>query len=116
MSRRAGSGFGLGEARVVFFLGNCRAWLGVGGFPLLPAKPGGGIDFRVGGRRGGFFLGGAGATIRDQALHGNDHREGLDLAGNAAAGHFGAQVGDFPEAGQDLFAAQVQSTLSLGFL
>jgi hypothetical protein len=26
------------------------------------------------------------------------------VAGNAAAGHFGAQVGDFPEAGQDLFA------------
>jgi hypothetical protein len=116
VSRRAGSGFGLGESRLIFFLGKCRAWLGVDGFSLLLAKSGGGIDIRVGGRRGGFLLRGAGATVRDQALDGHDHGERLDLSGNAAAGHFGPQVGDFPEAGQDLFAPQVQPTQSLGFL
>jgi hypothetical protein len=32
------------------------------------------------------------------------------LAGNAAAGHFGGQVGDFPEAVQDLLAPLVLPT------
>jgi hypothetical protein len=34
--------------------------------------------------------------------------EGLELPGDAATGHFGAQSGDLPEAVQDLFAAQFQ--------
>jgi hypothetical protein len=38
------------------------------------------------------------------------------LASNAAAGHFGGQVGDFPEAVQDLFAAQFPPALALNFL
>ena len=67
-----GVGSGLGEARLVFFLAKCGAWLGVDGFPLLLAKPRGAIDFRVGGRRGGFPLRGAGATVRDQVFHGHD--------------------------------------------
>jgi hypothetical protein len=92
-------------------LGKFGAWLGVGGFVLLPGKPGGLIDLRVNGQRGGFFLRRHSAAIRDQAFDGHDHGEGLDLAGNAASGHLGAEVGDFPEAGQDLFAAQVQPAL-----
>jgi hypothetical protein len=42
-------------------------------------------------------------------LHGHDHGEGLDLSGNAASGHIGAEVGDFPEAFQYLFAVQIQA-------
>ena len=101
VSRRAGSGFGLtrhagtggeapGAGRLIFLLGKCRAWLGVDGFPLLLAKPGGGINSRVNGRRRGFVLHRDSAAIRDQAFDGHDHGEGLDLAGNAAAGHFWA--------------------------
>ena len=52
----------------------------------------------------------------DQAFDGDDHGEGLDLGGNAVAGHFGVQVGDFPEAGQDLLAAQVQPAQFLRLL
>ena len=54
--------------------------------------------------------------VGDEVLHGHDHGEGPDLAGDAASGHFGAEVGDFPEAGQYLFAVQVQPALSFGFL
>jgi hypothetical protein len=46
-------------------------------------------------------------------LHGDDHGEGLDLAGYAASGHFGAEVGDFPETGEYLFAVQVQPVQSV---
>jgi DDE family transposase len=59
---------------------------------------------------------GDGETVGDEVLHGHDHREGLDLAGNAASSHFGAEVDDFPEAGQYLFAVQVQPAQSLGLL
>jgi hypothetical protein len=100
-----GSGFGLGGTKLVFFLRRCGVWLGVDGFLLLLAKPSGFIDIGFGERRGGFVLGGGGATVRDQAFDGHDHGEGFDLAGNAVACHFGAQFGDFPEAVQDLFAA-----------
>ena len=54
--------------------------------------------------------------VGDEVQHGHDHREGLDLAGNAVSGHFGAEVGDFPEAVQYLFAVQVQAAQSLGLL
>ena len=103
-----------GAGRLIFFLGKCGIWLGVDGFSLLLAQARRRvIDLRVNGRRGGFVLRRDSAAIRDQAFDGHDHCEGLDLAGNAASGHFGAQVGDFPEAGQDLFAAQVQPALFL---
>jgi hypothetical protein len=112
--------FGLGEARLVFFLRKCGVWLGVDVLLLLAAKPHGrpgracgGIDIHLGERRGGFLLGGAGATVRDQAFDGHDHGEGLDLAGDAATGKFGAHFGDLPEAIQDLFAAQFLPALSL---
>jgi len=49
-------------------------------------------------------------------FYGHDHGEGLDLAGNAAAGHFGGELGDFPEAVQDLFAALFLPALSVWFL
>jgi len=49
-------------------------------------------------------------------LHGDDHGDGLDLAGDAASGHFGAEVGNFPEAGQNSFAVQVQPVQSVGLL
>ena len=110
VSRRAGSGW---AGSLIFLLGSGRAWLGVDGFPLLLGKPGGLIDLRGNGRRGGFVLRGNSAAIRDQAFDGHDHCEGLDLAGNAAAGHFGAQVCDFPESGQDLLAAQTLPALFL---
>ena len=58
-----------------------------------------------------FLLGGDGSTVGDEVFHGHDDGEGLDLAGNAASGHFGAEVGDFPEAVQYLFAVQVQAAL-----
>jgi hypothetical protein len=74
------------------------------------------IEWRVNGRRGGFVLGGDGAAIRDQAFDGDDHGEGLDLGGHAVAGPFGFQVGDFPEAGQDFVAAQVEPAQFLGIL
>ena len=64
----------------------------------LVAKPLGLIDLRVDRRRGGFLLRGEGATVGEEVLHGRDHGEALDLTGNAAAGHFGAEVGEFPEA------------------
>ena len=57
-----------------------------------------------------------GATVGDKVFHGHDEEERLDLAGNAAPGHFGAEVGDFPEAVQYLFAVQVQAVLSICFL
>jgi hypothetical protein len=114
--------FGLGEVRLLFFLGNCRVWLGIDALLLLVAKPhgrpgraSGGIDIHFRKWRRWFLLGGAGAAVRDQAFYGHDHGEGLDLAGDAATGHFGAHFRDFPEAVQDLFAAQFPSE-SLRFL
>jgi hypothetical protein len=35
---------------------------------------------------------------RDEVFHRHHHRDDRDLSGNAASGHFGAEVGDFPEA------------------
>jgi hypothetical protein len=108
------------NARPIVVSDRVRAGVGAGGFPLLLAKPGGGIDWRVNGRRGGFVLGGAGATVRipiwDQAFDGDDHGEGLDLGGHAVSSHVGVQVGDFPEAGEDSLAALVQPALLLGLL
>ena len=87
------------------FAGCARA----GGFSLPLVKPGGGIDLRVYKRRGGFALGGAGAVVvgsrGDQAFDGDDHGKSLDLGGHAVSSHFGTQVGDFPEPGQDFPAA-----------
>ena len=111
---------GIGNARLMFVSDGVRAGLGAGGFPLLLAKPGGVIDCRVNRWRGGFLLGGRGATvvvaIRDQAFDGDDHGEGFDLGGHAVSSHVGVQVGDFPEAGQDSFAALIQPALLLKFL
>jgi hypothetical protein len=33
-------------------------------------------------------------TVGDEVLHGHDHGEGLDLTGNTASGHIGAEVAD----------------------
>jgi hypothetical protein len=99
LSRRDGTGGTGGGGRHIFFLGGGRAWLRVDDCGLLPATPCGGIDLRLGGRRGGFLLRRGGETVGDEVLHGHDHGEGLDLSGNAATGHIGAEVGDFPEAG-----------------
>jgi hypothetical protein len=110
----------MGNAKHIFVSGRVGARLRAGGFPLLLAKPSGGIDWRVSGRRGGFVLGGAGATvvvaIRDQAFDGDDHGEGFHLGGHAVSSHVGVQIGDFPEAGQDSLAAQLQPALLLRFL
>jgi hypothetical protein len=38
------------------------------------------------------------------------------LAGNAASGHFGAELGEFPEAVQYSFAVEVQPALSVSLL
>jgi hypothetical protein len=71
LSRRAGGGLGNGNAKRIFFLVRGGNWLRVDGCGLLPATPGGGIDLRVGGRRGGFLLrcslrrGGDGETVRN---------------------------------------------------
>ncbi len=52
-------------------------------------------------------------TDGDEVLHGDDYGEGLDLSSNAALGHFGGEVGDFPEAVQHLFAVQAQGVESV---
>jgi hypothetical protein len=79
-------------------------------FLLLP-KPGGGIDVRGDGRGSGFVLCGGRTTTRDQAFDGCDQGEGLDLAGHAAAGHFGGEAGEFPEAGEDPVAGLSEPVL-----
>jgi hypothetical protein len=61
------------------------------------------------GREAGLFLHRYGVAIRDQAFDGDDQREGLDLGGSAATGHFGSEVGDLPKTGQDLAAAKVEA-------
>ena len=48
--RRAGRG--IGDAKPIFVSDRAGAMLGAGGFPLLLAKPGGGIDWRVNRWRG----------------------------------------------------------------
>src|SRR5271156_6498305 len=109
---RAGSGFGLGNAKPIFFLGflvKGRVGLGAVAFLLLLTKPFGLIDLPFGGRRSGVLLRGAGTTVGDQTFDGYDHRHSLDLAGNAASGDFRAQAGEFPEAVQDSLAAQVEA-------
>jgi hypothetical protein len=110
----------MGNAKHIFVLGRVGARRRAGGFPLLLAKPGGGIDWRVSGRSDGFVVGGAGATvvvaIRDQAFDGDDHGEGPHLGGHAISSHVGVQIGDFPEAGQDSLAAQVLPALLLRLL
>jgi hypothetical protein len=98
------------------FLGRGRGWLGVDGCGLLLAKPFGFIDFRGDRGRSGFVLLRDGATVGDEVLHGNDHGEGLDLAGNAVSGHFGAKVGEFPEAVEYFFTVEVQPVLFPGLL
>jgi hypothetical protein len=101
-----GSGFGGGIVKPIFLQTAC-------GFLLLPA-PSGLMDLR--GRRNGFVLHGAGTTVGDQPFDGYDHGERLDLAGNAASGHFRAQGGEFPETVQDLLAGGRQPGRLLGFL
>ena len=114
------AGRGMGNAKHIFVSGRAGARLRAGGVPLLLAKPGGGIDFRINRWRGGFVLGRAGAaiciSIRDQTFDGDDHGEGLDLGGHAVSSHVGVQVGDCPEAGQDSLAAQVQAAPLVRFL
>ena len=90
------------------------AGTGTAGESSSSVKPSSLIDLRVDGRRGGFLLRRPGGAVRDEVLHGYDHGEGLDLAGDAASGHLGAEVGDFPKTGQYLFAVEVQAMQSLG--
>ncbi len=71
--------------------------------------------FTVVGRRGRFLLRREGVAAGDEVFHGDDHGEGLDLTVNAASGHFGAEVRDFPEAVQYLFAVQALAVQSLGW-
>ena len=40
------AGWRIGDAKPIFVSDKVRAGLGAGGFPLLLAKPGGGIDLR----------------------------------------------------------------------
>ena len=89
------------------FLVEGRVRLEAVGFRQLLAQPFGLIDLRLVRRRSGVLLRGAGATVRDQAFDGYDHRHGLDLAGNAASGDLGPRVASSREAVQDLLAAQV---------
>src|ERR1700678_2485839 len=75
-----GGGFWLGFFRF-------RGWgcFGVNGFSvLLGTHPCSFIESRVFGRRGGGFV--LGASIRNQAFDGDDHRDCLDLGGHAVAG------------------------------
>ena len=53
----------IGNAKHIFVSGRVGARLRAGGFPLLLAKPGGGIDLRMNRWRGGFVLSGDGAAI-----------------------------------------------------
>jgi hypothetical protein len=55
-------------------------------------------------------------AIRDQAFDGHDQGEGLDLGGHAVASHFGVEVGNVPETGQDSVAAHVEPAEFLGIL
>jgi hypothetical protein len=83
---------------------------------LLFAEPLSGVDICFHGRGRG-LRGGRGKTaVGDQPFDGYDHGERLDLAGNAASGHFRAQGGEFPETVQDLLAGGRQPGRLLGFL
>jgi hypothetical protein len=61
-------------------------------------------------------LGRGEATVGDEAFEGQDHGHGLDLAGNVASGRFRVEIGQFPEAGQDLVAIKVQLAQPFDFL
>ena len=66
------------------------------------------VDLCLDGRGRGLRPGWGKAAVRNQAFDGYDHGKSLDLAGDAASGHFVAKIGQFPEPGQDLVATKVQ--------
>ena len=66
--------------------------------------------------RGGALFRLDGAAVGDEVFHGDDDGEGLDLAGDAVSGHFGAEVGNLPETLQHLIAFQVKALQALGLL
>jgi hypothetical protein len=96
--------------------GNDVAWLRAFGLALLGAKPFSGVDLWLRRRGRGLVLGWREPAVRDEAFDGYDHRKGFDLAGNAASGGFGAEIGQFPEPSQNLVATEVQVAQSFGFL
>ena len=96
-----GGGFGIGGGYGI-------AWLLRRGLVLLFAEPLRLVDLCLDGRGRGLRPGWGEAAVRNEAFDGYDHGKGLDLAGDAASGHFGAEIGQFPEPGQDLVATKVQ--------
>jgi hypothetical protein len=106
---------GLGCAGLGFDGGNVFGWLGAFGL-LLRAAPLRDVDLRRDWRGGGLGPGWGEAAVGDQAFYGYDHGKGFDLAGHAASGRFRAEIGQFPETGQDLVATKVQIAQAFGFL
>ncbi len=88
-----------------------------GGLPLSLAEPLGGIDVCPwDGRGDGCGWGRGEAAVGDESFDGYDHGKRLDLAGHAAAGGFGIESCQLPEAGEDLVAADVQRVQLFGLL
>jgi hypothetical protein len=106
----------LGRGGLGFRGGNGIAWLFTCGLMLLLAAPLRAVDLCVDGRGRGLRLGWGEAAVWNQAFDRYDHRKGLDLAGDDASGHFVAEIGQFPEPGQDLVATKVQLAQPFGFL
>jgi hypothetical protein len=61
-------------------------------------------------------FGWAEAAVGNQPFDGYDHGKGLDLAGEDAPGYFVAEIGQFPEPGEDLVATKVELAQPFGFL
>src|SRR3984957_20725268 len=87
----AGAGFG--------FRGNDGiAWVSILLLFVEPLSP---VDFCFDGRGRGLGCGWGGGA-RNQSFDGYDHRKGFDLTGDGAPGYLVAEIGEFPEPGQDL--------------
>ena len=125
-SGRFGSGMGCGGLRCAGFdLGCGRGidwrwidWRGFfGGLPLSLAEPLRGIDVCPwDGGGDGCGWGWGEAAVGDESFDGYDHGKRLDLAGHAAAGGFGIESCQLPEAGEDLVAADIQGVQLFGLL